>query len=694
MRRTLAVAVLIACWAGAGTPAQAAPSPDIVVWAGPTIPGTALHGFHLRPNGMGDVLTVSASQRKAGTVRATRSVVVTSEQLQVIRDAARAVFDKPGVRVVAPGGEMYASAVITIGATQRTTLELGAASPATGALLTALNGALPPGDVLPVPLTSAPLSPVPTASAASADPSAKCPPGQTATSAARQVSLKDAAARGMVKLTSKGAIGGDAVAVDATWKPVNGPVKVTVNIELVDSGVGPTEPAPSAVEQAIESTLAGKLNYKGKPITVDAVVTRRSSTDAPSPCFHQIYFYPDAGVRDHVDGLDGLTNPLPQSGQWNYGTPSDARTWSHETMHLLGLDDQYRDYVKLKNGTEVQVPKTVNSEDTDALKQWAAQKGLNLKDAVLHSLPNKGHEKDLMGDADVANFTIPSASLAALYAASAKHVVIHADPGELLLNKNPANQNLGVGAAFDLAVSKGTPAHVDGLVAYCIDLSRHAPHAGDTPDGFDVLGNAADRPEPAMQLLGAVLRVVAARQPRPLGGTPGGNIAVWRVTDDTAPAGPAAQAILAAAGVSADESVSFSTPHFTNPNAASPDTASVSDTAVEPAVAPDPGLEAALDQEAVLPPAGLTAVRVLQRTVRRQRNGRALLGIEVELTGQPASVRIRISRRGRTSAVRTVTRALSVGATSFSVALPRLGSGAYEVRLSGAGQRTARFRLR
>lgn len=698
MRHAVVIAMLFVCCAAGAAPAQAATAPDIVVWVGPTVPGTALRGVHLKSSGQGELLVVSASGRKTGLPLSAGAVSATGAQLEAIRNAAQALDSQPGVRVVAPHGEMYASAVITIGAKQRTTLELGAASPAMGTLLNAINAVLKPDDVLPVPLDAAPVPALPAASsaharAASADAAAKCPPGQTATSAAREIPLKNAAAAGMVKLTSKGAIGGDSVAVDAIWKPVNGPVKVTVNIELVDSGSGPAEPTPAQVEQAIESTLAGKLNYKGRPIKMDAVVTRRSSTDAPTPCFHQIYFYPDAGVRDHVDGLDGLTNPLPQSGQWNYGTASDARTWSHETMHLLGLDDQYRDYLKLKNGTEVQVPKTVNSEDTDALKQWAAQKGLKIKDAILHSVPNKGHEKDLMADDSAKDFTIPSASLAGIYAASAKHVVIHADPGELLLNKNSANQNLGVGAPFDLTVAKGTPAHVDGLVAYCIDLSRHVPNAGGGLDGFDVLGNAADRPEPAMQALGAVLREVAARQPRPLAATPGASSAIWRITDDASLSGSAAE-ILAGAGLSADEPGSYGAPHFNNPNAAGPDTASVSESTVDATVEHDPGLEAVLDQEAELPAAGLTAIRVVQRTIRRQRSGRALLGIEIEVTGQPANLRVGVRRRGRSSAVRTITRRLAVGATSFNLTLPRLRAGSYEVRASGAGTRTAAFRLR
>ncbi len=313
---------------------------------------------------------------------------------------------------------------------------------------------------------------------------------------------------------------------------------------------------------------------------------------------------------------------------------------------------------------------------------------------MLHSVPNKGHEKDLMGDAGLKDFTIPSASLANLYAASAKRAVIHADPGDILLNKDPANQNLGVGAPFDLTVTPGKPAHVDGMVAYCMDLSRHPPNFGGSIDVFDVLGNAAERPEPSMQAAAAVLREIAVRQPRPLASTVGANSALWRVTDEVTSLSGAAAAIVTAAGVPADESVRYDAPHFANPNAAAAETASVSDAGVDPTVEPDPALEAELARQAKLPSARLTALRVVQRTVRRPRRGRALLGVEVELTGRPAKLRLQVRRSGRRGALRTITRRITVGATSFSFALPRLRAGTYQLRATGAGGRSARFRLR
>lgn len=109
---------------------------------------------------------------------------------------------------------------------------------------------------------------------------------------------------------------------------------------------------------------------------------------------------------------------------------------------------------------------------------------------------------------------------------------------------------------------------------------------------------------------------------------------------------------------------------------------------------PDPARAAELERQAKLPAARLAALRVLQRDVRRPGRGRALLSLEAELTGRPPTIRVRIQRRGRRSALRTMTRRLDLGATSSSLRLARLHAGTYPLRAGGAGKRSAGFRLR
>lgn len=679
LRAAAMTLLLVACWAPV---AGAAPQPEVRVFVGAKIPSEEVRGVRLTAAGTGTILRVPAGRDRAtGKVQAVGTFTPTPAQLAAIRAAAKTVFASAKVTVPKARGEMYTAVTVKVGTKERTALGMHGISPQTKALLDALNAALPPKWALAVPDGLA-------ASAAALFPGARCPAGETATTASREVPLKEAAKAGMVKLTSKGMISGDGVRVEATWKPVKGPVKLRVNIELIDSGPSPTAPSPSSVAAAIEGQLNGKLSYKGQPIKVDIVAKRRSSTDAPTPCFHQIYFYPNAGVRDHVSGLDGMTNPQPQEGQWNYGGEQDAVDWAHETMHLAGLEDQYRDYFQV-GGKEYPVPPTVNAEDRDALHAWATSKGLDVDAGVLHSVPHKGHENDLMGSAQ-PGFDVPEASLATIWALSAKTVDIHADPGDLLLNKNAAHQNLGVGAAFDMSVKPGRPAVKEGMVAYCIDLQDKPPAVGDV---FDVLGNAAERPEPGMAELGRVLRHIDGLQQRPLQEVPGAQLAVWRVTngDGTESHGERAGEILAAAQV--PPGVNFGTPHFETPNPGVPETTSITDGAIDPIVPTDPAVAAEIEAQAIPPSPALARFAIAPRRVTRSTR---LLTVTVALRGAGDRVRLRLLRRGSRRPVRTGRlRTLQAGTTSFAFTVPRLGAGAYALRLSGRfGSRAVRFAVR
>src|SRR5205085_4043441 len=99
--------------------------------------------------------------------------------------------------------------------------------------------------------------------------------------------------------------------------------------------------------------------------------------------------------------------------------------------------------------------------------------------------------------------------------------------------------------------------------------------------GFDVLGPAAAQGSPDLAALARVLQAVAAREPAPLEVTPGGQRAVWRVSDNLDPGtDPDTLGILNAAAIGADQEFNF--PRFNDPNAGHPGTAGVSQTRVLP----------------------------------------------------------------------------------------------------------------
>jgi len=216
-------------------------------------------------------------------------------------------------------------------------------------------------------------------------------------------------------------------------------------------------------------------------------------------------------------------------------------------------------------------------------------------------------------------------------------LVVHAAPGTILVNKDSGAQNLVIGAPFALRIPVNQTAHVDGMVAYCIDVSRHTPQPGTR---LDVLGRAGDLGGDALNALQRVVDVVAAREPGPLLATPGANDAIWRVSDDqqVGDDDPDAQAILAAAGIPAGQvSVSFAAPHFDDPDPASPDSEQL--TPAGAVVPPVP---------VVTPtPAPAAVVSRLVVTPRNPRHGRVvLIGARVGVSGADGRVAVDLVRHG------------------------------------------------
>ncbi|HEU5062439.1 MAG TPA: thioester domain-containing protein [Solirubrobacterales bacterium] len=432
---------------------------------------------------------------------------------------------------------------------------------------------------------------------------APCPPGQSPTTISKRASLSEAAKLGAVKLTSKGGYNKDAVAVDATWKPSKGPVTVQIDVEFTSF---PGGPSAAQVEASIEKNLPPRTAIDGTKVKFDVVARERAPGAPPSPCFHQTQLTPDSKYRGEAG--DGGSDPLkaPQSGEWptGRGDVGDRQIWTHEALHLAGLEDQYSNWFRI-GSKDYPIPDSVDIDDPAAVKKWAESKGLDYSKGKAGTKPKPGHEKDIMGDVFGGKEKLFQADVNRFALIGRNRLTIESKPGDVLVNKDGGDQNLAVGAPFELTVEPGKPGHADGLVAYCIDLRRHPPSEG---DGFDVLGPAGAQPEPAMKYLQRVLEVAAKLQPAALEPTPGAQDAIWRITDDTSLDDGAA--IYAMAGVP-DET--FDAPHFDNPNAGFPDTDAVSPTGILPDPPPVPYLSAIRAKPAKLP-AG--KARVVTLTVK------------------------------------------------------------------------------
>jgi hypothetical protein len=724
-RGTAIVAVIAVVGALAAGPADAktASQPSLVVWSGHLGAETTMHGVVLKPNGQGTIVAVSVANRDRATPTTVGPFRPNASALAQIRAAAKAALTAPRV-TLGPAGPSaaYASATIQRGAAKRVLVAVTTAPPQLATLITALNRALPATAQLvqpPGPLGAVGLTP-------RSDPfagvliqhsqgTAPCVPGDAATSVAQPISLKDAAGDGLVTLTAKGGFGTDDVAVDAHWAPLadKSPVVLRMNFEITPpDGLSPTDQARvvNGIKSSVESRLGGLKASDGTPLTVQLNVRQRDPGQPPSSCFHEITVNQDVNpdVTSAINTKLNMTgpfqpDPLPGYGNWStLGTSwqtgggfSDraANIWTHEALHFAGLDEAYHPAFQVDDVIK-NFPQDARFQNKDDVLAWAAQEeafaGLDVNSGRFRLPSDPGHEHDYMGRCpDTPPCHVDQAAVDQLVAAGRDNLEITGSPGDLLLNKDPTEQSLGVGTTFRLLVHRGTPAHVDGLVAYCIDADRHIPEAGGL---FDVLGRAGDQGDPGMSALQAVLDEIAREQTAPLATVEGGQFAVWRVTDNETAGddiGPI-RSILDAAHI--DVSATFATPHYNDPNAAGAQTGSVSSTAVLPTatlvVPPGPAPAPA--------PARLEALHVQQLAA-----GRRLLSVQITDTASEAATLTlqRGTRRHGHTSYRRIRRyqavALHAGLNILSLATPKLTPGAYRVVAAAASAtRTASLTIR
>jgi len=656
----LGALVWVACLLLPAAPVSAAANPSLVVWAGPLSPQGELHGVQLGADGKGKRLIVGSKHRVAGKVSGAGSFSPSPAELAAIRQAAKKAFAAPGVKVApsktigSHGG--YASAVVAIGGKTRTLIGIDTSAPPLHALLTALNAALPEANRLQDPKTGL-------AEISTAPPTSPCPSGQGPTTVSRRLSLAEAAQLGAATLTAKGGFAGDAVAVDAKWVPTDKPVTVRVNIEF--SGY-PGGPSAAQVEATIEKRLTPRIASDGTKVKFDVVARQRAAGTPPSPCFHEVQLVGKNAFRDY-SGYEG-PSPLvtPEAGEWGAHGAENAQVWTHETLHFAGLGDRYRDYYQV--GKKL-FPLPPNAGDEKGVKEWVkahkkeleeAAKSQKLKPgagaAISKALP--GHAKDIMGTGSKL-LQIDVDTFAAI---GAEELTVEGKPGDLLLNKVATAQNLAVGAPFELTVSPGKDGHADGLVAYCIDLEKHSPDAG---QGYDVLGQAGAQSSPSMQYVQRILEVSAALQPAALQETPGIQGALWRVTNDnTIYIGDQAEAeaILALVGV---PDITFEAPHFPDPNAGSPATAGVTTAGILPPPPPTPFVR---------------IVGVRPHRLRAGRHGQARIAIVVAGTRTRVQLELQRWRRSGWQRVkRFQARSLPPGRTTIRLHLPTLRRGAQRI---------------
>jgi len=668
--------------AAVALPASAAAQTDVVVWSGERLPDGELTGVRVLPNGSARVL--APRNRAKGTVKVVKSYSPTPGQLRAIRAAAKSALTGKNVAGTNRLDGFYTAAVVEVDGKTRALLGANALPAKLRGLADAVFTSLPPAGTAAARARAMLRRVRVRMRAASLPDTASCAPGQEATRIAREVSLKQAAALGMVRLQSKGLYDDDGMAVTVNFKDVPLPTMVRMDIELV-SDIHDVE---VAVENVVESRLAGlKIEsgpLAGQPVNFDLNVHRRLPTEPPRPCWHQLNVSEDRNLRQYLKHDE----PDPIAGELSvYGRSS----WTHEALHIAGLRDRYDEYFMVgKSG--LKLPLNTAGGLGEFITAKLGEAGVGYPVAFLTARPQPGWEGDIM--ADSRNGKVSDADLKELALLGQDRINVHAEPGEILVSKDGQKQNLANGEAFDLTVTRdGPPAHRDGMYVYCVDHARGTPFEG---AAFDVLGPAAELGDPAMSALARVLDVVARRRKATLGSVPGAQGAVWRVTDDTSPdlsQDPDARSILEEAGIEPDPfKQKFNAPHYGNPNGGSPDTGAITPSSV---VGP-PALGPTLPRVA-RPRPRLSRVAVSPRRMRRAR--RVLVALRITLAvgaGDRITVTLERAAGRRFRRVRRLAkRRVGDGQTTLPLLLRGLKPGSYRVRVKGSRGRArlASFRV-
>ena len=544
MRRIPAVLALalVAALLAAPTVAQAATPTDVMIWSGGRGGGDAT-GVRIQDNGQGAILARS-SPTAAPTLVA--SFTASPAQMAPIRTAAE-VAATTGERVVSrPDVEdgTYVSAVVRAGTASRILVGENATTPQMEALLAAVRRVLPPGVQVNSPAVRsrpAALRSGPQARAAAAiggetitlrdgtsltsPDAATCPPGQDATEIEKDIDIDAAARAGLVQMTSKGVFHGDSIAVDAKWKKFPAPVNITMNVELTQ-GPGASGVSANQFKTRLEAEFKGLKTSNNEPIRFHVNARIRAAGAPATPCFHQIELTSLSKIpRPYTFTAD----PNVKQGIWDDGRP---HTWAHEALHVMGAPDRYNDVVQVgKDFFSVNGQVARFDPGAQTASDLATALGGNVS-FLPYSLGKKGVGSygDIMANDQNVNAKSRPQKVDLDQISANAPIQIVAHPGDVLVAKRNDTQNMGVAANFKLKIPKNSRRRVNGLIAYCLDLTKHAPNPG---SAFDVLGPTSSLPENkrTRRALTAVLRAIAKRGLSETNDL-SAQVAVWRVTDN------------------------------------------------------------------------------------------------------------------------------------------------------------------
>lgn len=518
----------------------------------------------------------------------------------------------------------------------------------------------------------------------------------------RHVTLQQAAQAGLIKLESKGGGEGDAVSLELDGnKRIRGDVTITLRVEIT------VPPRLTAENRAIvrdlilqlEQSTEAELNHiayrtkDGDAVRFKLDWEFREPEKLPDPSYNQVTLIDpamdspngDPTYRSRVFGR-GIPNAVDETrmGFWSTTDPS-AKTLAHESMHLMGLPDHYGDVYRIGN-RDYPLPKRGMSPEE--VRAWARAHHPRLPGPPAGNVASKnlkGYDAcDFMGTNTTSECRRISQGDIDWFASQAG-IEVAAEPGDLLLNKDPARQNFGVSFNTVVFATPGSTTVANGIAVYCLDHDRSFPFGG----GFDVGPKGVELP--GYEGVVKLLQLNAKLQTTLNDSLPGMQAAIWNLTDgsplETSGTATESRTLMAQAGVS-ENSVPGGLPALADPNAGSPDTGAV-----------DAASTVLTPVETSLAKAPLSVFLSSAQLFPNRFSARSALFADLVVTaqGDVKQVGLRIERRVRRRwrAIRTLrSRVLTDDSGALSVSLGRLGAGSYRLVISAPSTQGASAVLR
>ena len=162
----------------------------------------------------------------------------------------------------------------------------------------------------------------------------------------------------------------------------------------------------------------------GAPVQLEVDTSVRGADQPPASNTHQIAVTASSDARSGILGV-GTPGGEPVTGEFSLGyIGSRPQVGLHELGHLLGLHDQYHDVLEDAYANQAPLPEGITFNNDGSIQNkadyacYAAAHGLDFKTMEGVSVPNPGHQHDIMATTKDPNAVFQSGALKSVLASA------------------------------------------------------------------------------------------------------------------------------------------------------------------------------------------------------------------------------------------------------------------------------------